>query len=80
MDNPVIENYNGRRRDEHLDVESFFPVADAQRKILEWQRDYNETQPHGSLGNIFPAGVRGAVEIKPGRMRRPETGCDTPDR
>jgi len=35
MDNRVIENFNGRRRDEHLDAESFFPVADAQRKILE---------------------------------------------
>ncbi len=38
-------------RDEHLNVELFFSVADAQRKILEWQRDYNEDRPHSSLGH-----------------------------
>jgi len=35
MDNPVIEKFNGRLRDEYLDVESFFSVADAQRKTRE---------------------------------------------
>ena len=33
MDNPFIESLNGRLRDEHLNVELFFSVADAQRKI-----------------------------------------------
>jgi transposase InsO family protein len=32
----------------------FFSVADAQQKILEWQRDYNEDRPHSSLGQIPP--------------------------
>jgi putative transposase len=54
MDNPFIERFNGRLRDEHLNVELFFSVADAQRKILEWQRDYNEDRPHSSLGDISP--------------------------
>ncbi len=54
MDNPFIESFNGRLRDEHLNVELFFSVADAQHKILEWQRDYNEARPHSSLGNISP--------------------------
>ncbi len=54
MDNPFIESFNGRLRDEHLNVELFFSVADAQRKILEWQRDYNEDRPHSSLGDIPP--------------------------
>jgi len=52
MDNPFIESFNGRLRDEHLNVELFFSIADAQRKILEWQRDYNEDRPHSSLGDI----------------------------
>jgi len=30
----------------------FFSVADAQQKILEWQRDYNDDRPHSSLGQI----------------------------
>ena len=54
MDNPFIESFNGRLRDEHLNVELFFSVADAQRKTLEWQRDYNEDRPHSSLGDISP--------------------------
>jgi putative transposase len=54
MDNPFIESFNGRLRDEHLNVELFFSVVDAQRKILEWQRDYNENRPHSSLGQIPP--------------------------
>jgi transposase InsO family protein len=49
-----IESFNGRLRDEHLNVELFFSVVDAQRKILEWQRDYNEDRPHSSLGDIPP--------------------------
>jgi putative transposase len=54
MDNPFIESFNGRLRDEHLNTELFFSVADAQHKILEWQRDYNEDRPHSSLGQIPP--------------------------
>lgn len=54
MDNPFIESFNGRLRDEHLNAELFFSVADAQAKILEWQRDYNEVRPHSSLGQIPP--------------------------
>ena len=54
MDNPFIESFNGRLRDEHLNVELFFSVVDAQHKILEWQQDYNESQPHSSLGNNLP--------------------------
>jgi len=54
MDNPFIESFNGRLRDEQLNVELFFSVGDAQQKLLEWQRDYNEDRPHSSLGNISP--------------------------
>jgi putative transposase len=54
MDNPFIENLNGRPRDEHLNDELFFSIANARRKILEWQRDYNEDRPDRSLGGIPP--------------------------
>jgi transposase InsO family protein len=52
MDNPFIESFNGRLRDEHLNTELFFSVVDAQRKILEWQQDYNGDRPHSSLGQV----------------------------
>ncbi len=54
MDNPFIESFNGRLRDEHLNTELFFSVPDARAKLLEWQRDYNEARPHSSLGYIPP--------------------------
>jgi len=50
-----IESFNWRPADEHLNVELFFSVADAQRKTLEWQRDYNEDRPHSSTGDNFPS-------------------------
>ena len=52
MDNPFIESFNGRLRDEHLNAELFFSVADAQAKLLEWQRDYNEVRwPRRATGS-----------------------------
>ena len=54
-------------RDEHLNVELFFSVADAQRKLLEWQRDYNEDRPHSLTGEHVPSGVRGPVAVNRGR-------------
>jgi putative transposase len=53
MDNPFIESFNGRLRDEHLNTELFLSVADARAKLREWQRDYNEVRPH-TLGQIPP--------------------------
>jgi len=50
----AIESFNGRLRDEHLNVELFFSENDAQQKLLEWQRNYNEDRPHSPLGNIPP--------------------------
>ncbi len=34
-ENPFIESFNGRRWDEHLNVELFFSVADVRQKIVE---------------------------------------------
>ncbi len=46
------QSLTGRLRAEHLNVELFFSVADAQRKITEWQRDYNEDRPQ-----LLPPGL-----------------------
>ena len=63
MGNPFIESFNGRLRDEHLNVELFFSVVDAQGKTLEWQRDYNEDRPHSSLGDISPRDFDGQWQL-----------------
>jgi putative transposase len=61
MDNPFIESFNDRRRDEHLNTELFFSVADGQAKVSE--RDYNEVRPHSSLGQIPPREFAAAWQL-----------------
>ena len=54
VENAFIESFNGRLRDECLNVEQFASVADAQAKIEAWRVDYNQRRPHGSLGHLMP--------------------------
>ena len=49
-----MEAFNGRLRDECLNVHQFASIADAQSKIEAWRIDYNRRRPHGSLGHLTP--------------------------
>ena len=49
-----IESFNGRLRDECLNVTQFTSLDDARRKIEAWRQDYNHTRPHSSLRNLTP--------------------------
>jgi putative transposase len=53
-DNPFIESFNGRFRDERLNQNVFESLDDARDRIEQWRREYNEYRPHGSLGNRTP--------------------------
>ena len=53
-DNSHIESFNGRLRDECLNVHQFLSLADAHAKINAWRHDYNDRRPHGSLGHLTP--------------------------
>ena len=53
-DNSYIESFNGKLRDECLNVTQFADLAHAQVQIEAWRRDYNEQRPHGSLGHLTP--------------------------
>lgn len=55
MDNGLIESFNGRLRDECLNVNWFESLDDARRILQRWRRDYNETRPHSSIGDLAPA-------------------------
>ena len=46
VENGYIESFNGKLRDERLNVEVFFTLADARRKLHLWRRDYNHHRPH----------------------------------
>ncbi len=50
-----IESFNGRLRDECLNVEVFFTLADARRKLAFWHHDYNHHRPHSALAHRTPA-------------------------
>jgi putative transposase len=54
VENAFIESFNGRLRDECLNVEQFASAADAQAEIEAWRVDYNQRRPHGSLDYLTP--------------------------
>ncbi len=55
VENGYIESFNGRLRDECLNGEIFFNLADARQKLDRWRADYNEHRPHSSLADHTPA-------------------------
>jgi len=55
VENGYIESFNGRLRDECLNVEVFFTLADARRKLALWHHDYNHHRPHSALADRTPA-------------------------
>ena len=55
VENGFAESFNGRLRDECLNVNWFSSLADARRKLACWRTDYNEQRPHSSLDDRTPA-------------------------
>ena len=53
-ENAFIESFNGRLRDQCLNVNEFVSLDDAQQRIEAWRRDYNEQRLHGALGRLDP--------------------------
>lgn len=53
--NPYIESFNGRTRDEVLDVELFHTLAEAKVILADWILAYNTEHPHSALGMLPPA-------------------------
>ena len=53
-ENGYIESFNGRLRDECLNGEVFFTLADARRKLALWRHDYNHHRPHSALADRTP--------------------------
>jgi len=53
-ENPFVESFNERLRDELLAGEEFQSYAEAAYMLGEWLEDYNEERPHSSLGYQTP--------------------------
>jgi len=53
--NPFVESFHSRVRDELLDVEELSCLAEARVVIGDWQEDYNHWRPHSALAMKAPA-------------------------
>ena len=54
MENAYVESFNGRLRDECLNVNYFSTKKQAIEEIERWRIYYNTKRPHGSLGYLTP--------------------------
>lgn len=54
IENCFVESFNGRFRDECLNLHWFRSLRHARRAIEAWRLDYNRVRPHGSLGYRTP--------------------------
>ena len=53
-DNPFIESFNARFRDECLETHWFSSLEQAKELIEKWRIEYNEERPHSSLDDLTP--------------------------
>ena len=52
--NAWIESFNGRMRDELLNLWQFDSLLEAQVIISDWRIDYNKNRPHSAHGDLTP--------------------------
>jgi putative transposase len=62
--NGSIESFNGRFRDECLDMEWFANRREARVLIEAWRQDYNLRRPHSAIGYKTPSEVRSSWQKK----------------
>lgn len=80
MENGYIESFNGRLRDECLNVEWFASLNDARCKLALWREHYNRQRPHSSLDDRTPAAFADLHRIRTTRSApsRPHKGSGSP--
>lgn len=78
VENAYVESFNGKLRDECLNGHWFMTLQEARKIIEDWRRDYNESRPHSSLGNLTPEEFAGQqtemVQIQNQQGSRPQSG------
>jgi putative transposase len=51
----IIESFNGKLRDECLNLNCLRNLNDARERIGRWREHYNSSRPHSALGYLAPA-------------------------
>ena len=62
VENGFIESFNGRLRDELLNVSIFLSLGDVSNKLHQWRDDFNATRPHSALNDRTPNEFRALWE------------------
>jgi putative transposase len=52
--NPYVESFGSRLRDELLAVEAFSSLLEARVLVEDWRIEYNTVRPHSALGYLTP--------------------------
>jgi putative transposase len=60
--NAWIESFNGRFRDECLNLHAFSDLEEARTIAAKWKDEYNNVRPHSSLGRVPPTVYAGAFK------------------
>ena len=53
--NPWVESYGSRMREELLSIEQFDTLLEARVLVADWKEEYNTYRPHSALGMLTPA-------------------------
>jgi putative transposase len=53
-ENPYVESFNSRLRDELLNIEEFGSLTEAKIIIEDWRIEYNTYRPHSALDGLTP--------------------------
>ena len=54
-ENGYVESFNGKLRDELLDLEVFYSLLEVQALTEQYRSNYNRLRPHSSVGYKPPA-------------------------
>ena len=76
-ENPFVESFNSRVRDELLSGEVFSCLAEAKVMVEDFRQDYNRCRPHRAHAMMTPAAFRQDGR-PPTRRRAPAPNCTRP--
>jgi len=68
VENGFIESFNGRLRDECLNVEWFTSLDEARERLAIWRDHYNHRRPHSALDDRSPASFAALHSNRPPRF------------
>ena len=76
-ENGYNESFNGKLRDELLNGEIFYSLAQAAVLVEQWRREYNTVRPHSACGGFPPApeAIKPSPWFLDARPSRPSTGA-----